>query len=327
MLRKSRRLHGYLRLRKHGNQACSIESRRTRKTAQIHKRWKQVHQLGKRFCARATGFSSRRRDHARDPRIQFKVGCFSPERMFAQVISVIAQKHDGRALRNPRSVQRLEHLADLRVEVGHVCEVTMPHLGRLRIWKILRRHSFPKDLGAFVESNFGSLFRTRTVEGLKVPAFVEVPVLLRSPERRVRLPETDCQKEGSALHLPQNPHRLGRDTPVIVGFIGQIQSLADRTGPITQLGEHGLARGQLAFHLRRIVTMVGVVQKLWRAPGTRIAFFGGVPVVENLTHAAGRVPVLLEPQRQSGHIGIHLAEMQTIVPHLQCVGTPAREHR
>ena len=229
------------------------------------------------------------------------------------MVAVVGDEHDHRAVGDAGTVERVEQLADLGVEVGDVGEITVPHLGRLRRG---RRPAFAQDLRTFVERLRGRAGRPTAVVVRELFASVERPVFRRGVEGRVRFPEADREEERPVLDLGQRAYGLRGDASVVVGLVRHVAAFRHRhLAVFPQAGDAGhLVRRQRTRDHGRVIAMVGVMQELRRAPGARIAFLRRVPVVEDLAHAARLVARELEPLGQGDHVGPQLAEVDRVIP-------------
>ena len=80
-------------------------------------------------------------------------------------------------------------------------------------------------------------------------------------------PKADREEEGAAfLQLGQPTQRLGGDASVVVGLVGHVIGLAHADGAVfaKSFAVFGVIFGEGAVDHRRVVAVVGVVEKLGR---------------------------------------------------------------
>ena len=179
-----------------------------------------------------------------------------------------------------------------------------------------------------MKSNLRRPLRSRPIQHRQLRTLIQIPILLRRIERRMRLPKTHRQKKRLILHLRQHTHRFDRHPPIVVSLIRHVVTGRDALLRIPAPTSHlHQIRRQRPLNLRRVRPMIRIVQKLIRTPGPPIPLLRRVPVVKNLPHTPRRVALLLEPKRQGRHLRIQLPKMRPIIPKPQRVRPQPRQQR
>ena len=326
MLRERGRLDGRRGIAKHRQEARPLEVRRPIEAARVHERRKEVDELREGHRA---GAVPRHPGHVHEqghPRVEFEIRRLAPERVLPDVIAMIAEEDHDRPLGHAAAAEGVEETSDLGIEVAHVREIPVPHLGDLRRGRLPLVPSRTEHLGALVERDVGRSRGTTTVGRWQRPAVMQIPIATGRVERRMGLPEADREEERAILHLVEHPDRLGRDATVVVGVVRHVAALAESclgvAEPVDRLGRVGRKH---ARHERPVIPVVGVVQKLVGTPRASVTPHLRVPVVEDLADAAGRVALSHEPSGQRRHVGVRLAKMGAVVPDAERIRPEAGE--
>src|SRR5262245_23531521 len=161
-------------------------------------------------------------------RVELEVRRLGPQTMLADVIAVIGRKDDDGLLGDAALVERSEDFAELRVEEADIGKIAVADLGGLlgRERNLVRGSA--ADFAAVVKSEFRSSCRPRGIQSRQLRPLVQVPILFRGVERRMRLPEADGQEERLSFYLAQHANGLGGHAAVVVGLIRHVAAFALR---------------------------------------------------------------------------------------------------
>ena len=228
-------LDGGLRVLDHRAQGDAVERVGRGEAAEVGERGIDIDQFDDRFAGASRPWHAGFGNDERHARVGFEVGELADERVFADLIAVVAPEHDDRVAGKIETIEFVEDFSDLRVEItdrGKISVAEMPDGGGGQR-AVLGRAGVAAGLGRAVAGHrrraFGPFRRIRPGDRL---GLIEIPVFLRRVVRHVGFPETHGEEEWFVLESPQRLDRGGGDAAVEIGLVRDIERLGDG-----QLGE------------------------------------------------------------------------------------------
>ena len=301
---------------------------------QLGEGWINIEKLGERHRL-AAGFHSGRGDDERRARGDFEVGGFAPQPVISQVPAVIAIKQNDGVLAQSKSIKLGEHAADLGIDVTDARKIAVAQIARVGLGEgiALRLVGVAAHFAGVVPRHRGrALGQLAACGELDFFRVIQIPIFFRRDKGRVRLDETDTEKERFALQFPQ------RGDGGISG-LAVLQCVVRHCGCLGHWAKHELPRPVIGrgvfWAIHPAISSLGLRDASLgiiiartkpngrRGPRRRIAHrvptcftrtFGQKAVI-HFPNRARLVAVIFEILRQRDHVRIACAKVNVIMCH------------
>ena len=184
------------------NEALSLEMLGTVKLAQFTERRIEIHQFDQGLAVSGNRLHSRMTNDQGNPRVTLEIGVLAPTGMVPQFPTVVGPEHDNRVFRSTGFFESIKQHADIPVGVAHTGVIAMNQplaQGNRKLFGCAGQWNVavgPEFTGIHIPCVPGITGRhPRVVGQCKAVSLVQVPVLFRGHEWKVRLGEANSQKE------------------------------------------------------------------------------------------------------------------------------------